>query len=98
MAEKLKIIRGSGNVFLDLGFPPHEAQSLLLKTHLMIEIQRLIKSSRLSRERAAHRLGVTRTRLNELLTHKIDKFSLDDLISMLGHAGMRVELRVKKSV
>jgi predicted XRE-type DNA-binding protein len=97
MAEKLKIVRGSGNIFLDLGFPPHEAQSLLLKTHLTIEIQRLIKSSRLSRERAARKLGVTQTRLNELLTHKIDKFSLDALVSMLGHAGMKVGMRVKKA-
>ena len=97
MADKLKIIRGSGNVFLDLGFPPHEAQSLFLRSHLMIEIEKLIKTRRLSRERAARRLGVTQTRLNQLRTHKIEKFSLDDLVSMLGHAGMRVEMRVKKA-
>lgn len=97
MKEKLKIVRGSGNVFLDLGFPPHEAQNLLLRSHLMIEIGRLIKTSRLSRERAARRLGVTQTRLNEMLTHKLDKFKLDDLVNMLGHAGMRIEMRVTKA-
>lgn len=96
MKEKLKITRGSGNVFLDLGFPLHEAQNLLLRTDLMIETQKLIKTRRLSRDRAARRLGVTRTRLNALLAHKIDTFSVDELVSMLGHAGMRVEMQVRK--
>ena len=33
----------------------------------------------------------------KLLKAKIDKFSLDALVNMLGHAGMRVELKVKKA-
>jgi predicted XRE-type DNA-binding protein len=32
-----------------------------------------------------------------LLKGKIDKFSLDALVNMLGHAGMRVRLLVKKA-
>jgi hypothetical protein len=37
MKEKLKITRGSGNVFLDIEFPSHETQDLVLRSHLMIE-------------------------------------------------------------
>ena len=34
MAEKLKYVRGSGNVFLDLGFDKPEAENLkLLRAH-----------------------------------------------------------------
>jgi hypothetical protein len=29
-----RITRGSGNVFLDLGFPPHEAAVMLLRSEL----------------------------------------------------------------
>ncbi len=47
---------------------------------------------------AAARLGVTQPRLNDLLKGKIDKFSLDALVNMLGHAGMRVEVSVNKAV
>lgn len=31
MASKLEITRSSGHVFADMGFPPGEAQSLLLR-------------------------------------------------------------------
>ena len=35
--------------------------------------------------------------LNDLVRGKIDKFSLDALVNMLAHAGMRVEMKVKKA-
>lgn len=97
MTEKLKMTRGSGNVFRDLGFSPEEAQNLLLRSDLMTRIERYVKTSGLKQKDAAARLGVTQPRLNDLLKGKIEKFSLDALVNMLGHAGMRVELSVKKA-
>lgn len=97
MTEKLKMMRGSGNVFRDLGFPPEEAQNLLLRSDLMTRIERYVKASGLKQKDAATRLGVTQPRLNDLLKGKIEKFSLDALVNMLGHAGMRIELSVKKA-
>ncbi len=93
----LKMQVGSGNVFLDIGFPPEEAQNLLLRSDLMSRIERFVRSSGLTQKECAARMGVTQPRLNDLLKRKIDKFSLDALVNMLGHAGMRVELRVKKA-
>ena len=97
MTEKLKMERGSGNVFLDIGFPPDEAQNLHLRSDLMSRIERNVRSSGLTQKECAARMGVTQPRLNDLLKRKIDKFSLDALVNMLGHAGMRVELKVKKA-
>jgi len=97
MTEKLKMKRGSGNVFRDIGFPPEEAQNLLLRSDLMTRIERHVKASGLSQKDAAVSLGVTQPRLNDLLKGKIEKFSLDALVNMLGHAGMRVALTVKKA-
>jgi predicted XRE-type DNA-binding protein len=97
MTEKLKIKRGSGNVFRDIGFPPEEAQNLLLRSDLMTRVERYVKASGLSQKDAAVRLGVTQPRLNDLLKGKIEKFSLDALVNILGHAGMRVEVTVKKA-
>lgn len=97
MTERLKMERGSGNVFADIGFPPDEAQNLQLRSDLMTRIERLVKRSDMTQTEAARALGVTQPRLNDLLRGKIDKFSLDALVNMLGHAGMRVELRVKKA-
>jgi predicted XRE-type DNA-binding protein len=97
MTEKLKMERGSANVFRDIGFPADEAQNLSLRSELMSRIERYVRSSGLTQKECAVRMGVTQPRLNDLLKAKIDKFSLDALVNMLGHAGMRVEVKVKKA-
>ena len=95
MTEKAKITRGSGNVFLDVGFPPGEAENLQLRAQLMSQVRDVVRG--VSQREAAKRFGVTQPRLNDLLRGKIDKFSLDALVNMLAHAGMRVEMKVKKA-
>ena len=95
MGGKLKITRGSGNVFLDVGFAPGEAENMLVRAQLMSRIRDAARG--MAQREAAKRFGVLQPRLNDLLRGKIGKFSLDALVNMLGHAGMRVELRVKKA-
>ena len=97
MVEKVKIVRGSGNVFLDIGFSPEEAQNLNLRSELMSKLEHFVSSSGLTQYECAARTGVTQPRLSDLLKGKINKFSLDALVNMLGHAGMRVRLTVKKA-
>ena len=97
MSGKLKMTKGGANVFEDLGFPPEEAQNLVLRSDLMTRIERFVSSNKLTQQEAAKRLGVTQPRLNDLLRGKIDKFSLDALVNMLGAAGMRVTMAVKKA-
>jgi len=95
MTEKVKITRGSSNVFVDVGFPPAEAENLQLRAQLMSQVRDVVRG--VSQREAAKRFGVTQPRLNDLLRGKIDKFSLDALVNMLAHAGMRVEMKVKKA-
>ena len=95
MSTKLKMTRGSGNVFLDVGFSPSEAENLLLRAQLMDRVRDAAKGA--TQREAAKRFGITQPRLNDLLRGRINKFSLDALVNMLGNAGMRVELRVKKA-
>ena len=95
MTEKLKITRGSGNVFLDIGFSKSEAENLLLRAQLMSRVRAAARG--MTQREAAKRFGVTQPRLNDLLRGKINKFSLDALVNMLGHAGLHVELHVKKA-
>lgn len=97
MNAPLKITKGSGNVFRDLGFPEGEAQNLLLRTDLMIKIEQLIKKSGLIQSEAAKLLGITQPRINDLLKGRIEKFSLDALVNMIARAGMEVKMTVKKT-
>ena len=97
MKHKIKMERGSGNVFRDVGFPPAEAHNLLLRAELMLRVERFVKDHKLTQAAAAKTLGITQPRLNLLLKGKIELFSLDALVKMLVKAGMHVELRVKKA-
>lgn len=95
MGERLKRTRGSGNVFLDIGFPQEKAENLLLRAQLMSRIRDIARAA--TQREAAKKFGVSQPRLNELMRGKIGKFSLDSLVNMLAHAGMHVELKVKKA-
>jgi predicted XRE-type DNA-binding protein len=97
VGDRLKIRRGSGNVFRDLGFSPQEAQNLLLRSELAMCIEDFVKRSGLTQAAAAKQLRLTQPRLNALLKGKIELFSLDALVSIAGSAGMRVELKVKRA-
>ena len=97
MTEKLKMIVGSGNVFRDIGFEESEAQSLLLRADLMIAIQRSIGKAGLSQTEAARKLGVTQPRLSDLYRHRIQRFSLDALVTLAARAGLAVRMSVKKA-
>jgi predicted XRE-type DNA-binding protein len=86
------------NVFADLGFGAEEAANLQVRARLMAEIEKHIRAQRLTQKEAAKRLGVTQPRVSNLLRGKIDLFSTDALITMLAHAGLKVDIRVKSSV
>lgn len=91
-----KVRRGSGNVFRDLGFAPEEAEHLRVRADLMIELSKLIKARGLTQAEAARLLGVSQPRVSDLVRGKIDRFSIDTLVAMLGHAGVRVRFTTKR--
>jgi predicted XRE-type DNA-binding protein len=84
----------TGNLFAEFGFPYVEAENLLLRSRLMSEVRKIARG--LTKARAAKRLGVAQSRLDDLLRGEIDEFSVDALINMLSEAGMQVQLRVRK--
>ena len=98
MTEKLKQIRGSDNIFIDLGFDKVEAENLKLRSGLMIRIVQFYRKSGMTQAAAARTLGLTQPRLNALLKGKIGQFSLDALVNIASRAGMNVRLVVKKAV
>ena len=87
-----RIRRSSDNVFLDLGFPAKEAENLRLRADLMIQLTKLIQKRGLTQAQAARLMGVTQPRISDLSRGKISRFSIDTLVEMLGHAGVRVSL------
>jgi predicted XRE-type DNA-binding protein len=93
----VKIQRSTGNVFRDIGFNRVQAESLRLRAAVMVQIKRLMQTRRLTQTAAAEVFGVSQPRMSDLVRGKIDLFSLDTLVDMLGRAGMRVQIRVHRA-
>ena len=60
----------------------------------MIRLSQLIETRGLTQAQAAILLGVTQPRISDLVRGKIDRFSIDTLVAMLGQAGVRVQILV----
>ncbi len=71
----------SGNIFLDLGYPPHEAAVLLLRCEIAEALRQWVDREGLTQAQAAKRLGVVQPRISEIVRNKVDRLSLDCLVS-----------------
>jgi predicted XRE-type DNA-binding protein len=89
---KLKMTRSTGNVFRDLGFSPHEAEHLRIRSDLLLQLQKAIISKGLKQAEAAKLLDVTQPRVSDLMRGRVDLFSVDTLIDMLARLGIRVRV------
>jgi predicted XRE-type DNA-binding protein len=85
----------SGNVFLDLGFPEAEAVNIVARLELMLKIENIIKRRGWSQQEAAKKLGLTQSRVSELMHSHFEKFTVDMLMKLLDKLGRRVEFTVK---
>jgi predicted XRE-type DNA-binding protein len=91
---KEKITRSSGNVFTDLGFPPEEAAILSMRADLMAQLRLAIEKRNWTQLEAAKTLGVSQSRVSDLMRGKWDKFSLDMLVTLAARAGLHCELKL----
>ena len=90
------MIRGSGNIFRDLGFDKAEAENLKMRSQLMMRIEDFYRRSGMTQGAAAKALGITQPRLNALLKGRIGQFSLDALVNIATRAGLDVRLVIRK--
>ena len=87
------IVNSSGNVFIDLGYSPDEAAILQMRADLMADLRRFIKAKRLTQAKAAEILGVSQSRVSDLIRGKWERFSLEMLITLATRAGMHITLQ-----
>ena len=90
---KEPIVKSSGNLFLDLGFPPEEAAILQMRSEVMADLRKFIQSKKLTQAEAANILEVSQSRVSDLIRGKWEKFSLEMLIVLATKAGMRISLK-----
>ena len=91
---KEKITKSSGNVFADLGFSPEESALLSMRAELMAKLRETIIQHGWTQIEAASVLGISQSRVSDLVRGKYEKFSLDMLISLNTRAGKKVTLAI----
>ena len=87
------ITNSSGNIFLDLGYSPNEAAILQMRADLMSDLRKFIRAKKLTQAKAAEMLGISQSRVSDLVRGKWERFSLEMLITMATRAGMHVTLK-----
>ena len=86
--------KGSGNLFLDLGFDPAEAKVMALRAEVMIRMELHLKAQGWTQAEAARRLGITQPRVSRLIKGQWKDFSLDMLLTLAARAGLEPQVRL----
>ncbi|HXY98993.1 MAG TPA: XRE family transcriptional regulator [Stellaceae bacterium] len=76
---KIRVEKGSGNVFLDIGFTPAEAAELAAKCELMVAIKDVIVRRKLTRRKAATLCRTDQRALASLLRGRMDHVTVSQL-------------------
>jgi len=93
MTDDDSIVRGSDNLFADLGFP--DAETHLLKAGLVTRIRAIVTQSQLTQTEAARRMGLSQPDVSRLLRGQFRDVSVERLMRMLTKLGCDVDIVVR---
>jgi len=91
--EKLEVMRGSGNVFRDLGHENADAEQF--KAILAAEIIKALDRERLTLRAAHGRTGIAAADFSRIRNADLGRFTVDRLMSIINRLGARVEVNVR---
>jgi predicted XRE-type DNA-binding protein len=91
--ERLDVVRGTGNVFHDLGHTNADVEQL--KALLASEIIKMLDREGLSVRGAHTRTGIAAADFSRIRNANLSRFTLDRLMSIINRLGSRVEVKVK---
>ncbi|MGH6926321.1 MAG: helix-turn-helix domain-containing protein [Propylenella sp.] len=93
MTEDLELVRGSGNVFRDLGMPNPEISQL--KAKLAAQIIKVLDERKLTVRAAQKLTGFAAADFSRLRQAKLARFTIDRLMAMLDRLDQEVGVQVK---
>jgi predicted XRE-type DNA-binding protein len=92
MTEEVEIVRGSGNVFRDLGHASADVEQA--KALLAAEIIGVLDDRELSTRKAQQLTGINHSEFARIRNAKLDRFTIDRLVIVLNRLGQQVDLGV----
>lgn len=91
--DGIEVQRGSDNVYADLGLP--DADKLKIKTGLVIEIRKAMRSGGLTQQEAAKRMGITQPKVSDMMRGDFSNLSERKLMDCLTRLGYDIEIKVR---
>jgi len=91
--RRLKVVRGSGNVFRDFGDP--NAEVLQLKAILAAQIIKTLDREQLTVREAHARTGVAAADFSRIRNADLARFTVDRLMTIVMRLGSEVEVTFK---
>jgi predicted XRE-type DNA-binding protein len=89
-----EVVRGSGNVFADLGFP--DAVERQAKLRLAYALNQVLDQRKLTQASAAKVLGVGQPKVSALRRYKLEGFSVERLMTLLTAVDQDVEIVIRR--
>jgi len=80
--EPVEIMRGSGNVFKDFGYP--DANVRQAKALMGAQIIKILDREGLSRRQAEARMGMSHSEFSRIRRASFSRFTIDRLMTILG--------------
>ena len=93
MSDDMEWVRGSGNVFRDLGHP--EADREQLRALLAARIIGVLDARKLTVRAAQEATGVAAADFSRIRNAKLGRFTIDRLMMILAGLGQEVEVSVR---
>jgi predicted XRE-type DNA-binding protein len=88
------IVRGTKNVFADLGYP--DAAERPAKLRLAYALNQLLDERKLPQTQAAKVLGVTQPKISALRNYKLAGFSVERLMNLLTALDQDIEIVIRR--
>ena len=93
LIDGIEVQQGSGNVYADLGLP--DAEKLKIKTGLVIEIRKAMRSLGLTQQEAARRRGITQPKVSDMMRGDFSNLSERKLMDCLTRLGYDIEIKIR---
>jgi predicted XRE-type DNA-binding protein len=92
MTEELEVIRGTSNVFRDLGHANADAEHL--KAVLAAQIIKVLDAREMTVRKAEDATGIAAADFSRIRQAKLGRFTIDRLMTILGPLDQKVEIHV----
>jgi predicted XRE-type DNA-binding protein len=93
MSEDIELVRGSGNVYRDLGYADAEARQM--RAELAAEILGILRERKLTQRKAAEVTGLAQPDISRIKNADLTGFTIDRLVTVLNRLNRHVEICIE---